>query len=214
MKTNKRNPQSTESKVLARVQKAGRGCVLVPDDFADLGSRPGVDFALHRLVDQGILRRLARGLYDYPKSHPKLGVLSPSAEDIAKALASRDRTRVQPSGAYAANLLHLSEQVPAKSIFLTDGRNRRIKVGGNEIILKHTTPRAMAAAGRLSGLLIQAFKYLGQPSVTMERIAPLQRGLSEKDRQGIKKDIPLAPAWMRPFLQAIAEGSTTSETVG
>ena len=73
--------------------------------------------------------RLARGLYDYPKSHLQLGLLSPSVDAIAEALAGRDRLRIQPSGAYAANLLHLSEQVPAKAVFLTDGHSRRLKVG-------------------------------------------------------------------------------------
>ena len=136
----------------------------------------------------------------------KLGMLSPSMDAIAKALAGRDRLRIQPSGAYAANLLHLSEQVPAKAVFLTDGPSCRLKVGASEIVLKRTTPRAMAAAGRISGLVIQGLKYLGQQHVTMERLAPLRKLLSEKDRAQLKQDISLAPAWMRPFLQAVAEG--------
>ena len=180
--------------------------MFVPGDFLDLGSREGVDFALHRLVNQGVVRRLARGLYDYPRSHPQLGVLSPSVDAIARALAGRDRIRIQPAGAYAANLLHLSEQVPAKAVFLTDGPSRRLKVGASEIVLKRTTPRAMAAAGRMSGLVIQGLKYLGRSHVTMERIAPLRKLLAESDRKRLKRDLPLAPAWMRPFLKAVAEG--------
>ncbi len=183
------------------------GSVFVPGDFLDLGSRDGVDFALHRLIRRGILRRLARGMYDFPKTDPKFGKLSPSIDAIAEAMAGRDRIRIQPAGAYAANLLHLSEQVPAKAVFLTDGPSRRLKVGANEIILKRTTPRAMAAAGRISGLLIQALKYLGKANVTLERMAPLGRQLSEKDRKRLKEDLPLAPAWMRPFLKAVAEGT-------
>jgi hypothetical protein len=206
MKTVRRKPQSLESYILARIRGSGRGSVFVPGDFLDLGNRPGVDFALHRLVKQNILRRLARGLYDYPKSHPKLGVLSPSMDTIARVLAGRDRLRIQPSGAYAANLLHLSEQVPAKAVFLTDGPSRRLKFGASVIIFRRTTPRAMAAAGRISGLVIQALKYLGQPNVTMERLTSLRNLLSEKDRAQLKQDLPLAPAWMRPFLQAVAEG--------
>jgi hypothetical protein len=110
------------------------------------------------------------------------------------------------SPAYAANLLHLSEQVPAKAVFLTDGPSRRLKVGASEIVLKRTTPRAMAAAGRTSGLVIQGLKYLGQSHVTMERVAPLRRLLSENDRKQLARDVSLAPAWMRPFLKAVAEG--------
>jgi hypothetical protein len=199
-------PQSIETKMLARIHGSGRGSVFVPGDFLDLGSRQGVDFALHRLTKQGVLRRLARGLYDFPRSHRQLGPLSPSVDAIAKALAGRDRLRIQPSGAYAANLLHLSEQVPAKAVFLTDGPSRRLKVGALEIVLRRTTPRAMSAAGRMSGLVIQAQKHLGQRHVTMERIAPLRKLLSEKDRKQLKQDISLAPAWMHPFLEMVAEG--------
>ena len=206
MKKIRHRPQSIESNILDRVHGSGRGSVFVPAEFLDLGNRQGVDFALHRLTKQGVLRRLARGLYDYPKLHRQLGPLSPSVDAIAEALAGRDRLRIQPSGAYAANLLHLSEQVPAKAVFLTDGPSRRLMVGAQEIVLRRTTPRTMAAAGRMSGLVIQGLKHLGQPHVTMERIAPLRKLLSEKDRKQLKQDIALAPAWMRPFLQRVAEG--------
>lgn len=178
----------------------------MPADFSALGNRQSVDFALHRLVKQGVLRRLARGLYDYPRSHPQLGLLSPSIEAIVNALAGRDKLRLQPSAAYAANLLHLTEQVPARVVFLTDGPSRRIKIGAREIVLKRTTPKAMAAAGRMSGLVIQGLKHLGRQHVTMERVAPLRKLLKETDRKQLRKDVGLAPAWMQPFLLSVAEG--------
>ena len=128
--------------MLARIRNSGRRSVFVPGDFLDLDKRQAVDFALHRLVKRGVLRRLARGLYDYPKSHPQLGLLSPTVDAIAEALAGQDRLRIQPSAAYAANLLHLSEQVPARAVFLTDGPSRRLKVGTREIVLKRTPPPA------------------------------------------------------------------------
>ena len=152
MPPSQKTTESTDSRILTRIRKRGRGSVLVPGDFLDLGSREAVDLALHRLAKKGTVRRLARGVYDYPKEHPKLGPLSPPADVIAQALAGRDRTRLQPAGAYAANVLGLSEQVPAKAVFLTDGPSRTIKVGPTTIQLRRTTPRNMAAAGRLSGL--------------------------------------------------------------
>ena len=209
MKPVRHLPDSVENKMLARIRRAGPGSVFVPGDFLADGNRQAVDFVLHRLVKQGELRRLTRGLYDYPKSHPQLGVLAPSVEAIAEALAGRDKLRLQPSAAYAANLLHLSEQVPAKAVFLTDGPSRRIKIGAREIILKRTTPKAMAAAGRMSGLIIQGLKHLGRTHVTMERIAPLRKLLSGSDRKQLEQDTTLAPAWMAPFLQAIAAGDET-----
>src|ERR1700678_4097853 len=158
--------QSIDSLILARIHGRGRGSVFVPGDFLDLGSREAVDLALHRFARKGTIRRLARGVYDFPKEHPVLGLLSPSADTVARALAGRDRTRLQPAGAYAANILGLSEQVPAKAVFLTDGPSRMVKIGPMTIQLRRTTPRNMAAAGRLSGLVIQAFRELGKEHIT------------------------------------------------
>src|SRR5271168_5651932 len=152
----RKTTQSIDSRILARIHGRGRGSVCVPGDFLDIGSREAVDLALHRLARKGTIRRLARGVYDFPKEHPVLGPLSPSAEAVAHALAGRDRTRLQPAGAYAANILGLSEQVPAKAVFLTDGPSRTVRIGPTTIQLRRTTPRNMEAADRLSGLLIRA----------------------------------------------------------
>ena len=183
----------------------GRGCVIVPTDFLDIAKRPMIDLALHRLAKKKAIRRLARGVYDFPKQHPVLGELSPSAETVAEALAGRDRTKLQPSGAYAANALGLSEQVPAKAVFLTDGPSRTVKIGSMTIQLRRTTPRNMAAAGRLSGLLIQALRELGDDHVTPERIAHLKRTLPAEQRRELLKDLKLAPAWMHPIFRELAE---------
>ena len=144
-----RSTQSIDSRILAAIHGRGRGSVFVPADFLDLGSRQAIDIALHRLAQKGTIRRLARGVYDFPKEHPVLGLLSPSSNTVAHALAGRDRTRLQPAGAYAANILGLSEQVPAKAVFLTDGPSRTVKIGPTTIQLRRTTPRNMEAAGRL-----------------------------------------------------------------
>lgn len=176
----------------------------VPGDFLDIGSREAVDLALHRLARKGTVRRLARGVYDFPKKHPVLGLLAPSAEAIAEALAGRDRTRLQPAGAYAANALGLSEQVPAKAVFLTDGPSRTVTIGSMTIQLRRTTPKNMAAAGRLSGLLIQALRELGTDHVTPSRIEHLRQTIPAEERRGLLKDIALAPAWMHPIFRELA----------
>ena len=157
--------------------------MFVPADFVNIGSREAVDVVLHRLVRQGTIRRLARGVYDFPKEHPVLGLLAPSVEEIARALAGRDRTRLQPTGAYAANALGLSEQVPAKAVFLTDGPTRTVKIGPTTIQLRRTTPKNMEAAGRLSGLLIQALRELGQEHVTPERREHLKRTIPADEQR-------------------------------
>ena len=182
--------------------------MFTPSDFLDLGSRRAVDLALHRLIEKKILRRLARGLYEYPREHPELGTLSPDIQKVAKSLAGKDRIRLQPAGAYATNLLGLSEQVPAKAVFLTDGPSRTVKIGRQEIQLRHTTPRNMASAGRLSGLLMQAFRHLGQEHITPQRIAHLKRTLPAKERRQLLKDLPLAPTWMHPLFRELAESGS------
>jgi len=199
-----KSPQSIDSRIIAAIRGHGRGSVFVPADFLNIGSRKAVDVALHRLARQGTIRRLARGVYDFPKEHPVLGPLAPSAEAVARALAGRDRTRLQPSGAYAANALGLSEQVPAKAVFLTDGPARTVKIGPTTIQLRRTTPKNMETAGRLSGLLIQAFRELGQENMTPARLAHLKRTLPADKRRELLKDLRLAPAWMHPFFRELA----------
>jgi len=202
--TEKKSPQSIDSKILARIHRRGKGAVIVPGDFVDIGSRQAVDLVLHRLARKGTIRRLARGVYDFPQVHAVLGLLAPSVDTVARALAGRDRTRQQPAGAYAANALGLSEQVPAKAVFLTDGPSRTVKIGPTTIQLRRTTPRNMAAAGRLSGLLIQALRELGEDHVTPARRQHLKRTLPAQERRELVKDLRLAPAWMHPIFRELA----------
>lgn len=178
--------------------------VFTPPRFFDLGSENSVRKALQTLSEKGVIRRLGRGLYDYPASHPKLGVLTPTPEQIAMALAGKDKTRIQPSGAYAANLLGLTLQVPAQVTFLTDGATRTVTVGNQTITLKRTTPKNMAAAGRISGLVIQALRYLGQKHVNQKVIDTLDRRLSPEDRKTLFRDIKLAPAWIGDIIRQLA----------
>jgi hypothetical protein len=205
MMTTRKFLQSIDSKILATINGRGRGSVFVPADFLDLGSREAVDIALYRLARKGTIRRLARGVYDFPKKHPILGMLSPSADEVARALAGRDRTRLQPTGAYAANILGLSEQVPAKAVFLTDGPSRTVKIGPMTIQLRRTTPRNMEAAGRLSGLLMQALRELGEEHITPKRREHLKQTIPADKRRELLKDLRLAPAWMHPIFRELAE---------
>lgn len=196
--------QSVDNKIIQRIYGRGRGSLWSPIDFADLGGREAVDQALSRLTRDGRIQRISRGLYHYPEKHPILGEVAPSIDSIATALAGRDRSRLLPSGAYAANLLRLSEQVPARVVFLTDGGARKVKIGNLTIELRHVTPRRVAAAGRTSGLVIEALRYLGKENLSPERLEPLRELLSEKDRKQLIVDLRLAPAWMHPHLKIIA----------
>jgi hypothetical protein len=199
-----KHTNSVDTQVLQRIQSQGAGWVFTPQDFADLGSRDAVATALRRHKAAGTLRLLGRGLYDLPRRHELLGELWPDIDAIKQALERKDGLRLQPTGVYAANLLGLSEQVPAKVVFLTDGASRVVKVGPTEIELKRTTPRHMASAGRLSGLVIQALRSFGQVHVQPQHVQRLRERLPASDRAGLLDDLPLAPAWMHPILRELA----------
>jgi hypothetical protein len=178
--------------------------VFTPRHFLGLAGPAAITLALRRQRETGTIRQLGRGLYDYPKLHPVLGQVSPTPEALAKAMAGRDRVRLQQSRAYAAKLLGLSEQVPAKVVFLTDGPSGVVQIGPMTLQLRRTTPRNMAAAGRPSGLVIQAFRHLGPEHITPERITRLRRTLPADNRRALLKDLTLAPEWMHRPLKELA----------
>jgi hypothetical protein len=200
---------SINNQIISRIYGHGKGWVFTPDYFKDLGSRDAIASTLKRYKQTGLIRQLTRGLYAYPKVDPDLGLLQPSTDDIAKALTGRDASRIQPTGAYAANLLGFSTQIPMKIVYLTDGLSRTVLIGNREIILKRTTPRNMATAGKTSGLMIQALKHLGQRHVNDQTIAQLNRRLDANIKTQLMKDIRYAPAWIADIFRRLA-GEETS----
>ena len=195
--------QSIVAKLKKRIHDKGRGFVFTKSHFLGVGSRVAVAKALERLADAGDIRRLARGLYDYPQKHPTLGDIPANYERIALALAGRDNLKIQPSGAYAANLLSLTEQVPAKIVFLTDGANRIVRVRNQKIVLKRTTPKNMATAGSVSGLVIQALRYLGRNHADDKVIGRLKSRLKGDDKKQLMRDFRYAPAWMASIFKQL-----------
>ncbi len=199
-----RRATGIDAKIRSAIREAGPGAVFTPADFLALGSRAAVDKVLSRLAAEGKLRRIARGLYHLPKKHPRLGALAPDSDTIARALAGRHALKLLPSGEQAANLLRLSEQVPAKAVYLTNGPSRTFRIGKQEIILKHAAPRRLEAAGGSEGLVREALRYLGKPHVDEARVRHLRKLLPAAERAALLRDLPLAPAWMHPHLRYIA----------
>lgn len=165
-----------------------------------------MDKALSRLVNDGKLTRVGRGVYVYPKQSKLLGELSPRPQDVAEALAKRGGERLQPSGAQAANLLGLSDQVPAKIVYLTDGPSRTIKIRNLPVILKNASLRRLATAGRVTGAVAEALRYLRKDQVDQGVISQLRGRLSATDKRQLLKDIRLVPAWIGDVFRAVAEG--------
>lgn len=189
--------------ILARIQSQDTGWVFGAADFLDLGGRYAVDKALSRMAASGKIRRIARGYYDVPRQHPIVGTTAPDLDKFVKAVANKLGARVQPTGAYAANRLRLSDQVPAKVVFLTDQRSKQLRLGNLVIQFKQASPRTMATAGRMSGLVIQALRFMGRAHAD-NHVARLKRLLSADDKKQLLKDLAYAPGWIADIMRQLA----------
>lgn len=198
---------SVPDRIMQRARAGGRGGVFTPRDFLDIAARAAVDQGLSRLVKNGKLRRLARGLYDFPKVHSKLGPLSPAPDVVAQALVRETDSLLQIDGARAANALGLSTQVPAKSTYLTDGPSRRVVLGKRVIHVRHASPKHLVAPGSAAGTVVQALRHVGPTrAADVTRIAT--GSLSALDKRTLAAATVQAPAWMRPTLVAIANAGS------
>jgi hypothetical protein len=191
-----------ENKVAETLTKLQKGSILFVDDFLDFGNSESVKKALFRLKEKGLLIRVAHGIYLYPKKDKDLGVLYPSAEEIAIAIAKRDKARIIPTGIQALNKLGLSTQIPLKVIFLTDGAARSIKIGKRTITFKKTSPKNLLTKGEISGLAIQALKSIGQDKIEDNILTRLLTILKKEKKEVILHDAKLAPAWINKILMS------------
>jgi hypothetical protein len=199
---------TAKNKLMNRMTRQGAGWVCTLADFAEMGSPQSVGMALLRLVRQGKVRRLARGFYDLPRRDPLLGELMPTAEAVIDAVRRRDRIRIEPHEAMAANLLQLSEQVQGRLIFNTDGPARRFKIGPATFELRHRAARKMASPGGMTALVLTALRAFGKGHVTPAHIAHLRGLLTPKDRRKLMDDLAQAPAWMRSHLLDVSREGT------
>jgi len=194
---------SIMSKITGRVRAKKRGWVFTPKDFLDLGTRATVDQTLSRLARQGMIRRLDRGMYDYPKQHASLGMLSPDVNSLAQAAASKTGDTAFPSGALAANILGLSTQVPAKPVYLTNGRSRSRRVAGRTVILKHARVPLMNRLSDNANLTLQALSYLGKDSINDRTIHLCADKLTDGDIRGLASTTAQVPGWMADLILRI-----------
>lgn len=198
-------PKSIVNHVKSRIIKHGRGWCFTPKHFLDLDSDTGVRSALSRLQRDKFIRRLAQGIYDYPREHQTLGMLPPKAEEVAKAISEKNAIQFQPSGAYAANLVGLSEQVPGRIVFLTNGPSKKIKIGKQEILFRTTTEKNMYPAGTRVGLVIQALRNLGKYNIDNIALARTQKFLAGTSRNELIKYLKYAPRWIRAHIFSIMD---------
>ena len=197
---------TTENKILTKIKKAKGGALFFIEDFIAIGSANTVQKSLDRLTEKEELKRVARGIYTRPKHDPYIGEVSVTTEEIAQAIAKRDKARIVPTGDFALNALGMSPQVPVNIVYLTDGAPRKIKVGNKSIVFKKTSPKNLNAIGEISGLAIQALKALGKDQISTAEKAKIIAILKKEEQHRLVHDMRLAPEWIRIIMrQAISK---------
>ena len=197
---------SLRKKIAGRIKAKGRGYAFTRKDFQDLATTGSTGKILSRLVAERMIRRLGRGLFDYPRVDETLGgELSPSIDQVAKAVARKFRWTIMPVGALAANQLGLSQQVPAKIVYLSDGPSKKVQAGRLTIQFKHARPKEMHAENYSSGLVIQALRYLGKKNVDRKAIDLLRRRLPAKEKADLVKDTRYGTDWIFQVARQVAE---------
>lgn len=192
-------------KIMKRVRAKGRGWAFTPKDFVDFGTRGSVDMALSRLARAGNIRRVGRGIYDYPKLHDKLGALSPDTDSIARALASKSGDKIGPAGAAAANRLGLSTQVPARSAYATGGATRTKQVAGRTLVLKHARAPLLDNASDHANTVLQAIAHIGKDGMDSGAIHQFADRLGDADMKALINARPRMTGWMGDVVLRIAQ---------
>lgn len=197
--------QVIENKIVIKIKKARRGMLFFVDNFIQFGNQKAVSKALQRLVAKGEIIRVAPGIFARPNEDPVIGTIMPGIDEIAIAIAKRDKARIVPTGIYALNKLGLTEQVPLNIVFLTNGSPRKVKIGKNIITFKKVTTKSVSTLGEISTMAIQALKTLGQKKVTSDIISKIQHHLKKENKYYLGNDIKLAPEWIRKIMRPVLE---------
>ncbi|MDI9432134.1 MAG: DUF6088 family protein [Planctomycetota bacterium] len=196
--------QSIENNILKKIYGHGRGWAFFQKDFSPLASREAIDLALHRLEKKGTIRRVLRGLYDYPRFSELLNQqLSPDIDQVASALARKFGWHIQPSGPAALNLMGLSTQVPGRYVYLSDGPARTYEVGKTELIFESTALKETGFKLRESALIVQGLKSLGREGITPETIEKIRQWLDPCLRSKVLKDTATVTGWVYEAIRQI-----------
>jgi hypothetical protein len=198
--------QTMRDQIVGRIERLGSGKAFSAKDFLDIASRTTTDVTLASLTHAGKIRRIRRGLYDMPRVNTALGgKLSPDIDESARAIARRQRWKIVPDGAWAANLLGLSTQVPSKIIYLTDGPNNEVPIGRRSIYFKHARPKAMAGLDGKFALVVQALRHLGKEAVGPQEIETLRAALTPAEKHKLVRDTRYGVDWIYKVANRIAE---------
>ena len=192
--------QSTHQQVLNTILQFEQGTIFFPEQFDSAGSSESIRQSLSRICKEGTIIRLSKGVYLFPYIDKELGILFPSIERVARAIAKRDKSRIQPTGLYALNKLGLSTQVPMKVVFLTDGITRKINIGKQTITFKQTAPKNFAFRGEITPLIVASLKEIGKDRVTKQELQIIKKALTLESKEILLADAYIAPRWITDIL--------------
>lgn len=199
-------PKTTAEAVRRYVRRLKPGTVFTPAELVHerLGSERAVRETLRRLASDGMIRRIAKGYYDVPRTNPRIGPLSPTPEAIVAAHARKTGGIIERPEVDAANKLGLTTQVVATPVYRTNLFPRELKIAGQVIRLRTAGPRSLARDADPAELVIDALQALGKQRITSKEIATLrnfvhQHGLARK----LKSRARRIPAWLVPYIDEI-----------
>jgi hypothetical protein len=191
---------SINKQIESKVKRSKAGQIFLPSDFKDLGTSTAIRKTLSRLVEQKVLVRMGQGIYVVPIHDKVFGEVLPSVEEIAAAIAKKERVKIMPTGQYALNKMGLSTQVPMKIIFLTNGTKKNITIGKSSIVFQPTTTKKLAMVGTISSLLFLGLEGLDLIQLTNSEIEKIIRLLKKEDAKKLKHDMKLAPSRISDFV--------------
>lgn len=192
--------KSIEIQVLEKIIRSPRGVLFFVDSFPKIANSKAVNKALERLVKSGKIERVAQGIYVRPVIDDYIGKVLPSIEEIAVAIAKRDRATIVPTGSYAMYKLGLTTQVPLNIVFYSDTSARKIKIGKQVITFKKASSKNLAFVGEISTLVIQVLRTIGKDQVTTEEIKQMKNILKNENPKHLQHDLQLAPVWIRKLI--------------
>ncbi len=194
---------SITDRIIIRIRAKKRGWVFAPKNFMDVGTRAAVDQVLCRLTKRGMIRRLDRGVYDFPVQHKILGVISPDVDDLAKVITAKTGDVSYPSGAMAANMLGFSTQVPAKPVYLTNGHSRTKNISGRKVVIKHARVPILSGVPDTVNFTLQALYYLGKDSIDTQILNRCSKILSDGDMAALSSATSKVPGWIADIIHKI-----------
>ncbi|MFA9198426.1 MAG: DUF6088 family protein [Aquirufa sp.] len=204
---------SVHQAILDKINSKTPGDIFFPAEFRMLGTDDAIKMALSRLVKENTIERLANGVYFIPQFHHLIGRIKPSLEMIANAIASRDHIQIKPTGMSALNKLGLSEQVPTRHVYITNGQPRTYRVAENEIHFKSASPKKLALKGPISSLIILAMDEMGQTEFDETLASKIKGLLKKEDPILLENDMMLAPSWIAKELYSIISKFPADEMV-